>query len=93
MAGGPSLAQQALRAYFYVVLWMTVRCGNHASVGGPRALAVSHVFSVLCVLHSRPLHACSMAVILFNKWLLAYSGFPYPLALTMCVPQGRLVGA
>lgn len=26
----------------------------------------------------------SMAVILFNKWLLAYSGFPFPLALTMC---------
>lgn len=25
----------------------------------------------------------SMAVILFNKWLLAYSGFPFPLALTM----------
>jgi hypothetical protein len=29
----------------------------------------------------------SMAVILFNKWLLAYSGFPFPLALTMCVPE------
>lgn len=29
MAGGaPSLTQQALRAYFYVVLWMTVRCGG-----------------------------------------------------------------
>lgn len=28
-----------------------------------------------------------MAVILFNKWLLAYSGFPFPLALTMCVPE------
>jgi len=27
-----------------------------------------------------------MAVILFNKWLLAYSGFPFPLALTMCAP-------
>jgi uncharacterized membrane protein len=25
----------------------------------------------------------SVAVILFNKWLLAYSGFPYPIALTM----------
>jgi hypothetical protein len=25
-----------------------------------------------------------MSVILFNKWLLAYSGFPFPLALTMC---------
>jgi len=25
----------------------------------------------------------SIAVILFNKWLLAYSGFPYPIALTM----------
>jgi hypothetical protein len=25
----------------------------------------------------------STAVILFNKWLLAYSGFPYPIALTM----------
>lgn len=25
----------------------------------------------------------SIAVILFNKWLLAYSGFPYPLTLTM----------
>jgi len=24
----------------------------------------------------------SIAVILFNKWLLAYSGFPYPIALT-----------
>lgn len=30
-----------------------------------------------------------MAVILFNKWLLAYSGFPFPLALTMCVPEGE----
>ena len=25
----------------------------------------------------------SIAVILFNKWLLAYSGFPYPIALTV----------
>lgn len=25
----------------------------------------------------------SISVILFNKWLLAYSGFPYPIALTM----------
>eukprot|EP00976_Prorocentrum_cordatum_P072820 1180856-Prorocentrum_minimum.AAC.2 len=25
----------------------------------------------------------SMAVIMYNKWILAYSGFPYPLALTM----------
>ncbi|KAK3239913.1 hypothetical protein CYMTET_50191 [Cymbomonas tetramitiformis] len=25
----------------------------------------------------------SMAVIMFNKWILAYYGFPYPLALTM----------
>lgn len=24
----------------------------------------------------------SISVILFNKWLLAYSGFPYPIALT-----------
>jgi hypothetical protein len=29
-----------------------------------------------------------MAVILFNKWILAYSGFPFPLALTMCVREG-----
>ena len=28
-----------------------------------------------------------MAVILFNKWILAYSGFPFPLALTMCAPE------
>lgn len=26
-----------------------------------------------------------MAVILFNKWILAYSGFKYPIALTLCV--------
>ena len=25
----------------------------------------------------------SISVILFNKWLLAFSGFPYPIALTM----------
>ena len=25
----------------------------------------------------------SISVIMFNKWLLAYSGFPYPIALTM----------
>lgn len=25
----------------------------------------------------------SIAVILFNKWLLAYSGFPFPIALTL----------
>ena len=25
----------------------------------------------------------SIAVILFNKWLLAYSGFPFPIALTV----------
>jgi len=45
----------------------------------------------------------SISVILFNKWLLAFSGFPYPIALTMwhmafcstvgflCVKMGRLV--
>ncbi|KAL4422706.1 hypothetical protein ABPG75_008903 [Micractinium tetrahymenae] len=27
--------------------------------------------------------AVSISVILFNKWLLAYSGFPFPIALTM----------
>mmetsp|Transcript_23962 Transcript_23962/g.74959 ORF Transcript_23962/g.74959 Transcript_23962/m.74959 type:complete len:212 (+) Transcript_23962:242-877(+) len=27
--------------------------------------------------------AISMSVIIFNKWLLAYSGFPYPIALTL----------
>lgn len=32
----------------------------------------------------------SMAVIMFNKWLLAYSGFPYPIALTLwCAPAAR----
>lgn len=25
----------------------------------------------------------SISVILFNKWLLAYSGFPYPISLTL----------
>ena len=25
----------------------------------------------------------SIAVIMFNKWLLAYSGFPFPIALTL----------
>lgn len=45
----------------------------------------------------------SISVILFNKWLLAFSGFPYPITLTMwhmafcstigflCVRVGRLV--
>ena len=45
----------------------------------------------------------SISVILFNKWLLAFSGFPYPIALTMwhmafcstvgflCVRVARLV--
>lgn len=27
--------------------------------------------------------AISISVILFNKWLLAYSGFPFPIALTV----------
>lgn len=40
--------------------------------------------------HPAPLcPPCSMSVILFNKWLLAYSGFPFPLALTMCVTPLR----
>ena len=38
-----------MRAYFYVIIWMTI----------------------------------SMGVILFNKWILAYSGFKYPIALTL----------
>ena len=45
----------------------------------------------------------SISVILFNKWLLAFSGFPYPITLTMwhmlfcsavgflCVRVGRFV--
>ena len=41
--------QQALRAYFYVGIWMTV----------------------------------SISVILFNKWLLAFAGFPFPITLTL----------
>ena len=41
--------QQALRAYFYVGVWMTV----------------------------------SIGVILFNKWLLAFAGFPFPITLTL----------
>ena len=41
--------QQAAKAYFYVVIWMSI----------------------------------SMGVILFNKYILAYSGFKYPIALTL----------
>ncbi|MDA9099107.1 hypothetical protein N9L76_09270 [bacterium] len=41
--------QQAAKAYFYVIVWMTI----------------------------------SMSVILFNKYILAYSGFKYPIALTL----------
>mmetsp|Transcript_23992 Transcript_23992/g.66668 ORF Transcript_23992/g.66668 Transcript_23992/m.66668 type:complete len:346 (+) Transcript_23992:185-1222(+) len=44
-----SVAFQALLAYSYVVLWVTL----------------------------------SGAVILYNKWLLAYGGFPFPISLTM----------
>ena len=84
MAGGaPTLTQQAMRAYFYVVLWMTVRCAlprtapRHWGSCPPQAPA------------DRGCRTHSMAVILFNKWLLAYSGFPFPLALTMCVPEGE----
>jgi hypothetical protein len=48
--GAPLTAwQQAAKAYFYVIIWMTI----------------------------------SMSVILFNKYILAYSGFRYPIALTM----------
>ena len=41
--------QQGMKAYFYVVVWMSI----------------------------------SMSVILFNKYILAYSGFRYPIALTL----------
>lgn len=33
--------------------------------------------------------ALSAAVILYNKWILAYAGFPFPITLTMYAEQGR----
>ncbi|KAI3430431.1 hypothetical protein D9Q98_005026 [Chlorella vulgaris] len=49
MAVDGAVLQAVLKAYTFVLLWMSV----------------------------------SISVILFNKWLLAYSGFPFPIALTM----------
>ena len=49
MLASSAAMRQALRAYFYVAIWMTV----------------------------------SIGVILFNKWLLAFAGFPFPIALTL----------
>lgn len=49
MAPALTAWQQAAKAYFYVVIWMSI----------------------------------SMGVILFNKYILAYSGFKYPIALTL----------
>lgn len=48
-AGRARIVREVVRAYTYVLLWMSISC----------------------------------AVILFNKWLLAYSGFPFPIALTL----------
>lgn len=49
MLASSAAMRQALRAYFYVGVWMTV----------------------------------SISVILFNKWLLAFAGFPFPITLTL----------
>ena len=45
----PTVLAQAVKAYSYVILWMSI----------------------------------SISVILFNKWLLAYAGFPFPISLTL----------
>ncbi|GAX82426.1 hypothetical protein CEUSTIGMA_g9854.t1 [Chlamydomonas eustigma] len=45
----PKVVKEVVRAYSYVVLWMSISC----------------------------------AVIMFNKWVLAYSGFPFPISLTL----------
>jgi hypothetical protein len=92
MAGGaPSLKQQALQAYFYVVLWMGIRRGPPArSCAAPAASPGARAGQSAAAAEPRARRpARSMAVILFNKWLLAYSGFPFPLALTMCAPARR----
>ena len=47
-----------------------------ANLGVWRAILSTYMF--VCIWMS-----VSMAVIMFNKWLLAFYGFPYPLTLTM----------
>jgi hypothetical protein len=49
---------------------------NMATLGVWRAILSTYMF--VCIWMS-----VSMAVIMFNKWLLAFYGFPYPLTLTM----------
>jgi hypothetical protein len=49
-----------------------------ASIGAAGWKAIMSTYMFVCVWMS-----VSMAVIMFNKWLLAFYGFPYPLTLTM----------
>ena len=48
----------------------------HAQRAVAREVVKSYTYVIIWM-------SISIAVILFNKWLLAYSGFPYPIALTM----------
>ena len=60
--------------------WSRVRICRY--LDGRQARVLSNSGTVPAFMRAPP-RARSMSVILFNKWILAYSGFPFPLALTL----------
>jgi len=54
------------------------RSDLHCPPPSPPALQILHSYFYVLTWMS-----ISISVILFNKWLLAYSGFPYPITLTL----------
>lgn len=93
----PLAAAACRRAYTFVVMWMGVSisgmrlsctqvtacfCPQRAPLPSP--LCPAPPAQAAPPYSPMPSAASALpAVILFNKWLLAYSGFPFPITLTM----------
>ncbi|KAL4451586.1 hypothetical protein ABPG75_007248 [Micractinium tetrahymenae] len=68
-----SVVQKVITAYTYVAMWMT-EAGHNDSV--VQKVITAYTYVAIWI-------GLSGVVIMFNKYLLAYGGFPYPITLTM----------
>jgi len=77
-----SVAKRAVRAYSYVALWIALSAGGLVGASHSQKFTCRKdhpTFGVLLVT-APTVHT---GVILYNKQILAFSGFPYPIALTL----------
>lgn len=86
---GESVVTRVIKAYTYVFIWIALSAGEQSCQWDWRYLGRSPLQHGAWVVYRllTPQPPCSASgdagVIMQNKYILAFAGFPYPIALTM----------